>query len=44
MAVLLFEYGHTSVGSWNSDWTGRVANYAKRVTVDTKKLVVQNGI
>ena len=38
MTVLLFEYGHTSVGSWNGDWAGRGATYAKQVAVDAKKL------
>lgn len=46
MTTALFEYGHTSIGSWNGAWSGTGNLYAKTVSLSKKQIqtLKENGI
>lgn len=37
MRTLLFEYGHSNVGSWDGKWSGDKKIYAKKVVITKEK-------
>lgn len=37
MTVLLFEYGHSKINTWNGHWTGEGKVFAKEVFLSTSK-------
>lgn len=37
MTVLLFEYGHSKINTWNGHWTGESKVFAKEVFLSTSK-------
>ena len=37
MTVLLFEYGHSKINTWDKKWSGEGKVFAKEVFLTTKK-------
>lgn len=37
MTVLLFEYGHSKINTWDRKWSGEGKVFAKEVFLTTKK-------
>ena len=37
MTVLLFEYGHSKIGSWDGKWSGEGSVFAKEVLLTKER-------